>query len=496
MKINTSKLESPYFAAIDLGSNSFHMLIARVQDDQVEVVDRVKEMVQLARGISAEGMLDIEAQSRALNCLTRFSERLRDIPRHQIRAVGTKSLRTAREPSFFLKQAELALGVPIQVISGYEEARLVYIGLAHTVANDNNSRLVIDIGGGSTEVIIGLDDEPKLLESLPIGCVTYTENFKSEKERFTRDSFQQAYFTACTELETIRKNYLQAGWNIAYATSGTARVIADLVQHRDGGALINKDSIEWLAEAIFASKSSLKDLPSLRRSVLPAGLAIMKAVFDQLLLETIHVGDAALKEGLLFDNIGRLSDDDSRAKTVVKLQQRYGVDTVQAERVVKTALTLWHQVQGPELPGVSRTKILTWAGALHEIGMSISHSSHHHHGFYILRNSDLGGFGRYEQYILANLIRAQRKGMYAAKFAEIDAQSMEALLPLVICLRLAVLLNRSREDLTMLPQLKVNERHYQLIFQNRWLQDHPLTSDGLQREAEYFTQIGLTLDFE
>lgn len=490
------KIESPYFAAVDLGSNSFHMIIARLQDGRVEIIDREKEMIQLARGINAEGYLRQDAQQRAMACLTRFAERLRHIPGHQIRAVGTKTLRSTRQPKQFLKEAEKALGVPIQIISGYEEARLVYAGLAHSVTNDHAQRLVVDIGGGSTELIIGKDYEPMVLESLAMGCVTYTEEYKGSVGKLTLSAFNQAYLAACAELETVRKIYLKAGWQIAYGTSGTVRAIADMVQGRDGGAVITAGSVEWLSQEIFNNKATFNDLPSLRRSVLPAGVAILKAVFDQLKLDKLHVGDAALKEGLLYDSIGRLSDHDSRIVTVRKLQEKYQIDLDQAARVEKTALALWQQIEGPPLPGVSRTKVLSWASRLHEIGMSISHSSHHHHGYYVLRNSDLAGFGRYEQYILANLVRAQRKGLYAGKFEDVDDQTMEALVPLIVCLRIAVVLHRRREDLDVVPKLELKNKVYRLAFRRKWLTDHPLTLDGLEQEKEHYESLGISLVFE
>lgn len=491
-----NSFETPYFAAVDLGSNSFHMVIARVHEDRVEIIDREKEMIQLARGITPEGYLRHEAQTRALACLARFSERLRHIPRHQIRAVGTKTLRAARQIEPFLKAAEKALGVPIQVISGFEEARLVYSGLAHSAANDHKQRLVVDIGGGSTELIIGLNYEPRVLQSVTMGCVSYTEQFKRASGKVTANGFERAYLAACAELEAIRTIYLDEGWQIAYGTSGTIRTIAELVQSRDGGAVISLASVNWLSEAIFRDRDLMGKVAGPRRSVLPAGLAILKAVFDQFGIEALHVGDAALKEGLLYDSIGRLGDHDYRTTSVRKLQERYGVDRRQAERVKRTALAFWRQVDGPVLPGVSRSKILAWAAELHEIGMSISHSSHHHHGYYILRHSDLAGFGRYEQYILANLVRAQRKGLYAGKFEEVDDATMEALVPLIVCLRLAVVLHRRREDLDELPVLDAKGQRYHLRFRRRWLKEHPLTEDGLEHEREYLEALGVALDFE
>lgn len=481
---------------MDLGSNSFHMLIARIQNGQLEIVDREKEMVQIARGVKKDGHLGKAAQVRALECLHRFSERLRDIPRSQIRAVGTKTLRTTSRSKSFIKQAEQTLGVPIQIISGYEEARLVYSGLSHSVSNDDKRRLVIDIGGGSTEFIIGEGHEPVLLESLSMGCVSYTKRFSGKKiNHLSHQFFDAAYLNACAEIEVLRKNYIKSGWEIVYGTSGTARAIADLTMEKDGGAVVSHSALDQLVKDLIGNKKLLAQVPELRRDVLPAGIAILKAVFDQLQIESMHIGDVALKEGLLYDTIGRLSNDDSRDETIEKLQHQYKVDMDQAERVASTAASLWRQIDGPVLPGVSRTKILRWAAQVHEIGLSISHSGFHHHGYYILRHNDMAGFGRYEQYILANLVRFHRKGFYDNRFEDLDGNAIAAFLPLLVCLRLAALLHRRREGLDVLPKLESRLRGYRLVFQNGWLKQHPLTLAGLELEKEQLKNIGLVLDF-
>lgn len=487
--------ESPYFAAVDLGSNSFHMVIARIQNGQMEIIDREKEMVQIALGLKKDGSLNLAAQTRALECLHRFSERLRDIPTDHIRAVGTKTLRSSRRSKTFLKKAEQTLGVSIQIISGYEEARLVYAGLSHSVLNDHSKRLVIDIGGGSTEFIIGEDYEPLLMESLSMGCVSFTKRYANRTGKITRKFLDKVYLAACSEIEVLRKNYLKAGWQIVFGTSGTVRAIADLTMVKDGGAVISKNALDQLADALVADDKLLTNVPELRRGVLPAGIMILKAVFDQLKLETMHVGDAALKEGLLFDTIGRLSDKDTRNESIQKLQQQYNVDTDHAQRVAKTAVALWQQIRSPALPGVSRTKILRWAAELHEIGLSISHTSFHHHGYYILRHNDMAGFGRYEQYILANLVRSHRKGLYQEKFGDMDELAMAAFVPMLVCLRLAVLFHRRREDMDYLPKLSNTELGYQLKFKRGWLKQHPLTLAGLEQEREQYEGIGVALEF-
>lgn len=487
------KAQTVYYAAVDLGSNSFHMVIARYLDGQLDIIDRVKEMVQIARGVKIDGYLTMEAQTRALDCLKRFGERIKDIPRSQIRAVGTKTLRTANKSKAFLKEAEKALGAPIQIISGYEEARLVYAGLSHTVLNDHNHRLVVDIGGGSTEFIIGQDYEPLKLESLSLGCVTFTERFI--KKKASKAAMKNVYQAACSEIEVIRKDYLKTGWVIAYGTSGTMKAISDLVLDKDGGAVIRRESLNWLAEELHKRKSVLDSQDELRKSVLPAGIAILQAIFDQLDINTMHVADAALKEGLLYDTIGRLSDKDVRDATVMRLQQKYNIYQEHADRVAATAISLWKQIEGPALPGVSRSKILRWAAQLHEIGLSISHSSHQNHGYYILRYSDIAGFGRYEQYILANLVRSHRKSLSEDRFEDMDEVALAAFIPILVCLRLAVLLHRRRDELKVEPRLSFSGLIFTVSFPARWLRKHPLTKASLEQEREYFGKIGIGLDF-
>ena len=492
MQLNS---ESPYFAAVDLGSNSFHMVIARIQNGQMEIIDREKEMVQIARGVKKDGHLNLSAQTRALDCLHRFSERLRDIPVEQIRAVGTKSLRATSRSKSFIKKAERTLGAPIQIISGFEEARLVYAGLSHSVLNDHNRRLVVDIGGGSTEFIIGEGFEPLLMESLSMGCVSFTKRYANPAGKLTRKFIDRVYLAACSEIEVLRKNYLKANWQIVFGTSGTARAIADLTATKDGGAVINKNSLDQLIDDLVKDKKLLNNVPELRRDVLPAGIVILKAVFDQLKLESVHVGDAALKEGLLFDTIGRLSDKDTRDETIEKLQQQYNVDTDHAQNVAETAVALWQKIKSPVLPGMSRSRILSWAAELHEIGLSISHTSFHHHGYYIIRHNDMAGFGRYEQYILANLVRSHRKGLYQQKFGDMDELAMAAFVPLLVCLRLAVLFHRRREDMDYLPKLNNTKLGYQLKFRRGWLKQNPLTLAGLEQEKDQYESIGVALEF-
>ncbi len=486
---------SPYFAAVDLGSNSFHMLVARIDGSTVEVIDREKQMVQIARGLEGDGTLNEEAQERALICLHQFSERLRDIPNSHIRAVGTKTLRAAKNAKKFLKDAERVLGLKIQIISGYEEARLVYAGLANSISQ-SEQRLVIDIGGGSTEFIIGKNLKPLRLESLPLGCVSFTEKYIRDKG-ITNKSMRNIYLAACAELEEIRKNYIKTGWDIAYGTSGTMKAVADLLAASDGGAVITRESLMALFDATAKSgEIDGSSIPKLRREVLPAGLAIVRAVMDQLKLDKIYVADASLKEGLIYDTLGRFDNRDARVETVEKLMEQHNIDRDQGERVSKCALSLWSELSGPDLPGVSRTKILRWSAELHEIGLNISHSSYHHHGHYLLRHSDLAGFGRYEQYILATLVRLHRKKLTENRIDDLDATARIAFVPLLICLRLAVLLHRRRENLDATVHIREKNDAYVTTFPKGWLDDNPLTLASLTEEQAYLANIGVTLTVE
>ena len=487
------KVSSPYYAAVDLGSNSFHMLVVRMNDNKIEIVDREKDMVQIARGLERRALSE-EAQQRAIHCLQKFSERLQDIPPQQIRAVGTKTLRAARNAKQFLHQASSALGTPIEIISGYEEARLVYSGLANTVSDNDNQRLVIDIGGGSTEFVIGKGHQPILMESLSLGCASYTQRFFADG--VNKQKMHQAYFAASTELQLIRKNYCKQGWDLAFGTSGTMKAIAALLQQEDG-AIITREGLSALAQQTIADGGiAAHKVPKLRREVLPAGIAILEAIVDNLGIDSLRVANATLKEGLIYDTIGRFSAKDIRDATVKRLSRQYSIDTAQAARVSETAVMLWRQISSPKIPGISRSKILSWAAQLHEIGLNISHSGYHHHGHYLLKHSDLAGFGRYEQQILANLVKCHRKKLDMDRLEGMNATVRACFIALLICLRLAVVLHRRRENIEEQPQISQEDAKYLLRFAENKLQDSPLTLAGLEQEAHYLKNIGIKLCFK
>ncbi|WP_179957653.1 Ppx/GppA phosphatase family protein [Exilibacterium tricleocarpae] len=497
--------EPSYFVAVDLGSNSFHMLIAREKDGALEIVDRVKDMVQIARGLGRDGNLSTEAQARAILCLECFSERIRQIPSSRVRAVGTKTLRAARNAEQFLRRAEAALGQPIQIISGYEEARLVYLGVSHSIVDDHRKRLVIDIGGGSTEFIIGHNLTPQHLESLSIGCVTYAERYL--QQGVTADAMGAAYLAACNELELIRNDYRNTGWDIVYGASGTMRVIAELMPNHTAAAVITRQGLNNLIEqTINDGEVGSPSVSKLRRDVLPAGLAILKAIFSQLQLTELHVADATLKEGLIYDSLGRMGQRDTRDQTVEMMSNRYQIDRAQAARVQDTALALLGQLSPTDLRGLAPEKLLCWAAQLHEIGLSVSHSGHHHHGHYLLKHSDMAGFSRYDQQLLARLVRFHRRKLLAEPLDPLHESEPahtntaglsgdDPLLPLVLCLRLAVLLNRARETVDCGAGLDWRDNRVHISFTPGWLDQHPLTARSLSIEADYLAGVGLTLSF-
>jgi exopolyphosphatase/guanosine-5'-triphosphate,3'-diphosphate pyrophosphatase len=503
--------ESPYFAAIDLGSNSFHMLIVKVNDGILETVDRVKEMVQIARGLKRTKSLSEEAQARALHCLSCFQERIREIPPEQVRVVGTKALRSAKNASSFIKEAEAALGHSIDIISGYEEARLVYLGVSHDISADKGKPLIIDIGGGSTEFIIGSsnngrksqkDQQPRLMESLSIGCVTYSDNYFSDEsgnapEAITRKMINEAYYATCLELELIIRRYRRQGWDIAVGSSGTMRAISELMPADIVSGVITREGLNGLLDELkqYGALSNLSGISAQRASVLPAGIIILSAIFDQLQLDEIHVVNATLKEGLVYDTMGRLSAHDMRDQTVDKLIEQHQVDREQAERVDKTLRHFIKSLPSPIINGVNVQKILHWAALLHEIGLSVSHSGYHHHGAYLLKNTDMAGFSRFEQELLSLFVGAHRRKIRSERLAVLTAETQQFLASFFACLRLAVLLNHRREDDIHLPSIIVQEQNIILQFSDNWLDEHPLTYRNLLQEQRYLEPLNIQFEF-
>lgn len=487
-------------AAIDLGSNSFHMIVARALNGQLHVLDRLQEMVRLAAGLDERHRLEKEAQRRALACLERFGQRLHGIRRDSVRVVGTDTLRRARNVPKFLAAAERALGHPIEIISGQEEARLIYQGVARNLPDDAKNRLVVDIGGGSTEFIIGKQLEPVHMESLHMGCVGLSLKY-FPRGTITRKRLEQAETAARLELQPVQAEFCRIGWEAAYGASGTVRAIGAIVRAQGWDEQgITRDALYRLREIILSAGSSyrlkLPGLPEERAPVFPGGLVIMLAAFEALHIERLLVSDGALREGLLYDLLGRIRQQDVRSRTIGSLSNRYHVDIAQAVRVERTARYCCAQMSATWKLLEDDIHALGWATRLHEIGLAIAHTKYHKHGAYLVRHSDLPGFSLQEQWLLAALIRGHRRRFPRELFEELKGRQFRKAVRLCLLLRLAVLLHRARAEIELpLFELMGRSRGLSVRFPRGWLKKNPLTRADLEQEARYLRAAGLRLDF-
>ncbi len=481
-------------AAVDLGSNSFRMVIARVIDEQLQLIDRLREGVQLAASLDAEQKLDAAGQARALACLSQFGQRLRDFAPAAVRAVGTNTLRKAKNRDAFLRRAEEALGHPIEVVSGQEEARLIYLGAAHSLPSSAHNRLVVDIGGGSTECIIGCGFEPQLTESLYMGCVAYTQEFFPQGKLKSK-AMRQAETAAQLELQPLRKAFRQLGWQSCVGASGTILAISQILRVNGWGeTAITVEGLQKLRHALLRTERvDQLQIPGLRKDrarVLPGGLAILLALFDQLGIEQMSVSSGALREGVLYDLLGRIRHEDVRDRTIRRFVELYRVDLEQAARVEQTALAGLEQVGSWwDLEGERGRPFLSWSARLHEIGLTVAHSGFHKHGAYLLANSNLPGFSLQDQRLLSLLVRAHRRKFLPTLFAGLPKAQRKSAMALSILLRLAVLLNRSRSRDLVPFRLEGSKQGLHLAFPPGWLDAHPLTGADLAQEAVWLRPV-------
>ncbi len=489
-------------AAVDLGSNSFHMLVARLTHGQLTVIDRLREMVRLAAGLDAGNRLDDASRARALECLSRFGERIRDMQAGQVRVVGTNTLRKARGVDRFLEEAETLLGHPVEIISGIEEARLIYLGVSHSLPSIAGEQICVDIGGGSTEIIRGKGYEPKQMESLYLGCVSLsTQYFPSGK--LSARKFEKARLAARLELEPVKARFVDPPVDRFIGASGTIRAAATVGQQlglwSEG---ITCEGLERLvARMVDAGRVERLELPGLseqRRPVFPGGVAILAEVLDALNIDCMQVADGALREGILYDLLGRLTDEDARVRTVRAMEARFHVDTAQAARVEATAMRLFDQVVDDwKLTGDENRLALGWAARLHEVGLDIAHSQYHRHGAYLLENADMPGFTREEQRVLARLVGTHRRSFSRSAFDDLPRRRARAVLRMAVLLRLAVLLNRSRTDTEPAPlRVRVEGKRIGVSAPVGWLTANPLTRAGLEAEHDYLAQAGLDMQLE
>jgi exopolyphosphatase / guanosine-5'-triphosphate,3'-diphosphate pyrophosphatase len=476
-------------AAVDLGSNSFHLVVARYSHGQLVIVDRLREMVRLGAGLEPDGRLRREVAQRALDCLERFGQRLRDMHANSVRVVGTNALRRAKSAGAFLSRARAALGHPIEIISGIEEARLIYSGVAHTMPADVGRRLVCDIGGGSTEVIIGEGLAPLELESLQIGCVRTSEEFFAEG-RLSAKRMDRARVAARQAIEPYQAAFRRRGWDQAVGSSGTVRAIGDALRELDPtAAQITIGGLEHLVQELnqldHMRELELAAVTDDRKLSFAGGVAILLEIFEQLGIEEMRVADGAMREGVLYDLLGRYTDEDARERTVRSMQARFHVDAAQVERVERTVLDLLVRVEDSwDLGAPEVEQMLRWAARLHEIGLDVAHSGYHRHGAYLLEHADMAGFPREEQRLLAQIVGAHRRKPATDRFHELIAPWNERAVHLIVLLRIAVLLNRGRST-KPLPDIDLVAKRdsLELRFPSGWLDKHAMTAADLEQEV-------------
>jgi exopolyphosphatase/guanosine-5'-triphosphate,3'-diphosphate pyrophosphatase len=491
--------EPSLLAAIDLGSNSFHIIVSQLFAGELKPLDVLSEKVQLAAGLDADDCLTEDAMNRGLECLSRFAQRVSELPRQSIRVVGTNALRQARNSDAFIERAQALLGTQVEVIAGREEARLIYLGVAHTLADDTGRRLVVDIGGGSTEFIIGERFEPKICESLHMGCVSYTDLFFADG-RITADAMKAARTAALQELLSIRRSYRRLGWNSSVGASGTVKAAHQACLSLGfSNDQITRQALErlclYLIDQGTVDNLEIDGIKPERKAVLPAGVAILSAIFESLDVERMSFSEGALREGVLYDMAGRLRHEDVRERTINALARRYHVDRKQAARVEATALIALAQVRDSwGLDASQYQEMLSWAARSHEIGLAVAHSQFHRHSAYLLQHSDLPGFTRLEQQLLAFLVRGHRRKFPKDEFRQLPDKLRQPYRHLCLLLRLSVIMHRSRSK-ARLPAftLKTDGQKIELSFPAGWLDLHPLTRADLEQEAGYLRSIDFKL---
>ncbi|MCB9831454.1 MAG: Ppx/GppA family phosphatase [Planctomycetes bacterium] len=493
--------EPERIAAVDLGSNSFHMVIARLVNGEPVVVDRIREPVRLAGGLDEDGRLDAESRSRALICLKMFAQRIRETPNIRVRAVGTNTLRRAKSPGDFLELAEDCLGVPIEIISGAEEARMIHLGVAHSTALEGSSQLVVDIGGGSTECILGRRFDPVEVHSLYMGCVSWSQQFFGKDGKADKKSFKAAVLAAQSELVTIENQFKQLGFDEAIGASGTIRAVEAVLAGLEGaGSGIDAAGVKTLGKMLvemgdprgFESFGLKAD----RAPVFAGGLAILTALFKSLAIERMVVSSGALREGIIYDMMGRLRDEDVRERSIRTFEDRFHVDRRQASRVERSARRLLEACAGPwRLDGAEPLRLLGWAARLHEIGLAVSWTHHNRHGAYLIQNATMPGFSRDDQQLLAAVVENQRRKPRPDSFVVLPNRLRPMARKLAVLLRVAVLLHRSRSDVAARKlRARAADGGLVLEFPAGFKERHPLTWEDLRRDRNEIGALGI--DFE
>ncbi|CDH27005.1 exopolyphosphatase [Xenorhabdus bovienii str. Jollieti] len=483
-------------ATIDLGSNSFHMVIARIVNGALQVIGRLKKRVHLADGLNSKNELSEEAINRGLACLSLFAERLQGFSPNNVCLVGTHSLREATNAQEFLKRAKEVIPYPIEIISGHEEARLIFMGVEHTQP-EKGRKLVIDIGGGSTELVIGEDFEPLLIESRRIGCVSFSRQFFPDNI-INEQNFRRARLQAAQKLENLVWQFRMKGWDFALGASGTIKAVQELLVglgEKDG--LITPERLNMLVKRVLKYKNFKSlDLPGLsedRKQTFVSGLAILCGVFDVLHIQELRLSDGALREGVLYEMEDRFRHQDIRQRTAKSLADHYNIDREQAERVWSTAKTLYDQwvTQNPKRLQPQLESILLWAAMLHEVGLSINLSGLQRHSAYILQHTDLPGFNQEQQSLLATLVRYHRKAIKVHEHPRFYLFKKKQYLPMLQILRLATLLNNQRQSTTTPESLRLDTSHghWTLYLPQNYLIKNALMQLDLEKEQAYWSDV-------
>ena len=487
-------------AAIDLGSNSFHMVVATFTLGQLRIVDRLRETVRLAEGLDGKGGLSAEVRQRALACLARFGQRIRDIPPQRVRALATNTVRLLASPQSFLVPAETALGHGIEVISGREEARLIYLGVAHAQRPRPGSlRLVIDIGGGSTECIIGRGFQAIERESLQVGCIATTRRFFGNG-KLSKKKWREAVIEVGSEFQQFANAYRALGWNEAIGASGTNKAIGEIcaAMKLTKGAVTAEALPQVRDRLLQADHIDRIDLPGLsadRRPIITGGVLVLEAAFAALGLTRMAVSKAAMREGVLYDMLGRGSEHDPREASILALSHRYGIDVAQAARVEATAIRLFEQAAPAWKLDPDDLLMLAWAARLHEVGLVIAHSQYQVHGAYMIEHSDIAGFSRQEQQFLAALVRTHRRRVPKSAFDALPDRLLDAARRTAALLRIAALLHRGR-DADEIPRLDLDVAGSQVTLRmdRRWLEMRPLLRADLEGEPADIAPLGIELE--
>jgi exopolyphosphatase / guanosine-5'-triphosphate,3'-diphosphate pyrophosphatase len=481
-------------AAIDLGSNSFRLEVGRLDHGHVQRVEYIKETVRQGNGLDSERNLSPEAMQRGWDCLARFSERLKGFKRGQVRAVATQTLREARNRDVFIAKANQLLGFPIDVISGREEARLIYLGVAHLLPQSNEKRLVIDIGGRSTELILGQGYASQRMESYRLGSVAWSMKY-FDNGRLLAVNFERAQVAAQAILDEA---FGPAHWEIAYGSSGTVGAVADILTAKGYPAgSVTREGLQWLYESLLRAghidKVDLVGLKEDRRAVIGGGVAILRSLFDLLDIQELFAAEGALRHGLLFDLVDREdAGSDVRSTSVTRLATKFAVDTAHSERVAATtAHFLSNLVQ--DAPKAHQERLLRkarWAAQVHEIGARISHTDYHKHGAYILDNADAPGFAQSELHRLSLLVYGHRGKLKKLNDTLDDADFMRQLL----ALRLAVIICHARRA----PDLQGLSLHssgtgFHLQASLAWQKAYPQSAHLLQEEVSAWQKISVDL---